>query len=338
MGDVERKILQVHDSFNKREPLWHEVLAVVHDENTAHVQLDVVVLLALALEHVERSAFRHEEHCAELEATLDREMLDLKVLLPVVGHGLVKCGVLSMLNLRWVAHPERLLRVELLPLGLDILDLLGLLWLVLLALVDFLNFGLVVTLLIVIIVRLIICDLLLLGLFSPKVDGVVDELGVLFNKVLETALLKVLHLILLHLENDARAAAKGLGLIWDNGEGPTSARLPAKLLILVVFRDDSHLLCHEVRGVETDSELPDHTNVTDACVEGLHESLGAGLGDSAEVVDEVCLGHANPSVLNGERVVGLVWDKTNAQLRGCLELRRVLDRLEPDFVQRIGCV
>merc|ERR1711871_1386514 len=213
MGDVERKILQVHDSFNKREPLWHEVLAVVHDENTAHVQLDVVVLLALALEHVERSAFRHEEHCAELEATLDREMLDLEVLLPVVGHGLVKCGVLSMLNLRWVAHPERLLRVELLPLVLDLLDLLGLLWLVLLALVDFLNFGLVVT-------------LLLLGLFSPKVDGVVDELGVLFNKVLETALLKVLHLILLHLENDARAAAKGLGLIWDNGEGPTSARLP----------------------------------------------------------------------------------------------------------------
>lgn len=51
-GDVEREILRVDDSLDKVEVLGDDVLAVVHDEDTANVQLDVVTLL-LALKEVE---------------------------------------------------------------------------------------------------------------------------------------------------------------------------------------------------------------------------------------------------------------------------------------------
>ena len=50
------------------EVLGDELVTVVHDEDSAHVQLDVVLLL-LVLEEVEGSAARHEEQSAELQLT-----------------------------------------------------------------------------------------------------------------------------------------------------------------------------------------------------------------------------------------------------------------------------
>jgi hypothetical protein len=51
-GDVERKILRVNDTLDEVEVLGDEVLAVIHDEDAADVELDVVALL-LRLEEVE---------------------------------------------------------------------------------------------------------------------------------------------------------------------------------------------------------------------------------------------------------------------------------------------
>ena len=53
-GDVERQVLGVDNTLDEVEVLGNEVLAVVHDENAANVELDVVALL-LALEEVEGS-------------------------------------------------------------------------------------------------------------------------------------------------------------------------------------------------------------------------------------------------------------------------------------------
>ena len=53
-GDVERKILGVDDTLYEVEVLRDKILAVVHDEDTADVELDVVALL-LGLEEIERS-------------------------------------------------------------------------------------------------------------------------------------------------------------------------------------------------------------------------------------------------------------------------------------------
>lgn len=52
--DVEGEILGVDDTLDEVEVLGDEVLAVVHDEDAANVELDVVALL-LGLEEVEGS-------------------------------------------------------------------------------------------------------------------------------------------------------------------------------------------------------------------------------------------------------------------------------------------
>jgi hypothetical protein len=53
--DVEREVFRVDDTLDEVEVLGDEVLAVVHDEDTADVELDVVALLLL-LEEVEGCA------------------------------------------------------------------------------------------------------------------------------------------------------------------------------------------------------------------------------------------------------------------------------------------
>jgi hypothetical protein len=53
-GDVEGEVLRVDDTLDEVEVLGNEVLAVVHDEDTADVELDVVALL-LRLEEIEGS-------------------------------------------------------------------------------------------------------------------------------------------------------------------------------------------------------------------------------------------------------------------------------------------
>lgn len=52
--------------------------------------------LLLGLEQVKGSTLRNVEHGLELELTLNREVLDGKVVLPVVGDGLVEAGVLLL--------------------------------------------------------------------------------------------------------------------------------------------------------------------------------------------------------------------------------------------------
>jgi hypothetical protein len=80
-------------TLDKVKILGNKVLAVVHDEDTTDVELDVVTLL-LGLEEVERRALRNEQNGLELELTLNREMLDSEVLLPIVAQALVERGVL----------------------------------------------------------------------------------------------------------------------------------------------------------------------------------------------------------------------------------------------------
>lgn len=56
-GDVEGEVLRVDDTLDEVEVLGDELLAVVHDEDTSDVELDVVALL-LGFEEIERSSAR----------------------------------------------------------------------------------------------------------------------------------------------------------------------------------------------------------------------------------------------------------------------------------------
>ena len=110
--DVEREVLRVDDTLDEVEVLGDEVLAVVHDKDAANVELDVVTLL-LRLEEVERRALGDEQDRLEFKLTLNREVLDREVVLPVVGERLVEGAVLLGRDVGRVASPERLRLVEL---------------------------------------------------------------------------------------------------------------------------------------------------------------------------------------------------------------------------------
>merc|ERR1719261_970370 len=336
-GDVERQVLRVDDALDKGQPLGDEVLAVVHDEDAAHVQLDVARVLLLRLEEVERRALRHEEDRGELELALDRKVLDREVLLPVVGERLVEGAVLLLGHLLGLARPDGLLLVHEVPLVRDLLDLLLLLLLLGLLLVDLLNLGLVavVLLLVVLLLVVVVIHLLVDGLLGPQRDRIVDKLRVLLDEVLEAALLEVLELVLLEVARDLRATAERLrlGVLLDR-ERAAGRRLPNVLLVVIVLRRDDDAVGDKVGRVEADAELANHVDVG-ARLHRLHERLRARLRNRAKVGDHLGLGHAHAGVNNRERVVRLVGDEANVELGVGVEDGLVGQRLVTDLVERI---
>ncbi|KAI6770984.1 hypothetical protein HG531_009839 [Fusarium graminearum] len=283
---VEREILRVDNTLDEAEPLRDEVGGVVSDEDTADVELDVVLGL-LGLEEIKGSALGNEEDGTELELTLDGEVLDSKVVLPVVGERLVEGSILLLGDVLGVASPDGLLLVELLLLDLGLLDLLGLGLLLLLIVIDLLDLGLLVITLLGDLLGLLIRNLLLGLLLDVEVDGVRDELGVLLDDLLDLALVQVVGLLLLEVEDDGGTTAKLLAAgVLSDGESTTSAGLPDVLLVIVVLGDDGDTVGNKVGGVETDTELTDHGNVGTGS-EGLHELLGTGAGNRTQVVDKV---------------------------------------------------
>jgi hypothetical protein len=108
---------------------------------------------------------------------------------------------------------------------------------------------------------------------NDKLNGVGDELGMLLDNVLDTLLLEVLCLIFLEVESDLGATTeRWVHSVEGDGEGTTRGRLPNILLIVVVLRDDLDPLRNEVSGIETDTELADHGNISSGA-ESLHKAL-----------------------------------------------------------------
>jgi hypothetical protein len=71
--------------------------------------------------------------------------------------------------------------------------------------------------------------------------------------------------------------------------------LPNVLLVVVVLGDHLHVVGHQVHRVEAHAELADEAHVT-ARGHLIKEGGGAGLGDGAQVVHQVRLGHAHALV------------------------------------------
>ncbi|KAK1237457.1 hypothetical protein MKX08_003082 [Trichoderma sp. CBMAI-0020] len=330
---VEGEILRVDNTLDEAQPLGNELGGVIGDEDTADVQLDVVLGL-LGLKQVKGSTLGDVEDGTELELTLDGEVLDTEVVLPVVGERFVEGSILLLGDVLGVASPDGLLLVELLLLDAGLLDLLGLglLLLALLLVINLLNLGLLVIVLLLDLLdfsSILIGDLLLGLLGDMEVDGVADELGVLLDDLLDAALVQVVSLLVLEVEDNGGTAAELLALgIGDDVEGATGARLPDVLLVIVVLGDDADTVGDQVGGVETNTELTNHGNIGTSG-QGLHELLGTGTGNGTQVVDKVL-------AMNGLGL--LVGDDVDAQVLARVELAGVGQRLVADLVQGIGGV
>ena len=151
-----RLTLRIDNTLDERKPLRHDILAIIHDEHTTNIQLNVVVLLLISpLKHIKGSPFRAKEHSLELQLSLDGKVLDGSMLLPIITDGLVEGRVLVLGDIVGLAHPEGLHVVEVFPFVGDFLDFLGLLFLLGFVFVDFFDLGLVVVALVFIVVVIV---------------------------------------------------------------------------------------------------------------------------------------------------------------------------------------
>lgn len=76
---------------------------------------------------------------------------------------------------------------------------------------------------------------------------------------------------------------------------------------------------------------PDH--VARSYLKGLHESLGARLGDGPQVVDQVGFGHSNSGVGQGQGALSFVGDDFNFQILATVQLGGISQAFIADFVQ-----
>ncbi len=88
------------------------------------------------------SPLRNVQNSLELKLSLNREVLDGKMIFPVVGQALVESAVFLGGDVLRITSPDRLGLVQLLVGNLLLLDRFLLLFLTLLVLIDFLDLGL----------------------------------------------------------------------------------------------------------------------------------------------------------------------------------------------------
>jgi hypothetical protein len=197
----------------------------------------------------------------------------------------------------------------------------------------------------------------LLNLFGhSELDGVGDELGVLFDDLLDLLLLQVLELVLLEEESDfSTTTERRIDSVGGDGESTTSSRLPNVLFIVVVLGDNLHTFGNKIGGVETNTELTNHGNISTRA-ESLHETLmrsdvrsflstkaqhregaylGAGLGNGTKVVDQIGFGHTNTGITDAENLVLLIGDEEDMEILLSVEDRGIGQGGIADFIESI---
>lgn len=167
------------------------------------------------------------------------------------------------------------------------------------------------------------------------------------------ALLKIFQLIFLEVQPDLSTATKGGSVrVASDGESAASRRAPNVLFVVVVFRDDFDSFGYEVGTVETNAKLTcqelesvsrqrgscgrftNHGDIS-AGHGGLHELFCARFRDCSKVIDEVCLGHANAGIANGENAVLLVRGDADVELLLGVEFGGILQGLIADLVKGV---
>merc|ERR1711892_1356932 len=91
--NVKRQILGVNNTLNKGQIVWNQILAIIRDEHSANIKLDVAFRL-LVFKLVKGSPLWNEQKCSEFKLTFNREMLYRKMFLPIIGKRFVEFSIL----------------------------------------------------------------------------------------------------------------------------------------------------------------------------------------------------------------------------------------------------
>merc|ERR1719326_369202 len=317
--DVQRQVVRVNNTLNPHQVARQEMVELVRDKHTADVELDVALpALSVAHVHVMGCALRNVQDRAELDVAFRIEVGVRERLKDVLANRLVERLVLLLRNVILGPKPDRLLRVDELPL---------------------LRF-VVLRLLLIVIVELLVVIAAHLGLRLLYIDRMAHELGVLGHDIRNLVPAQVFRGLLLEDHGDARPAAEGRSArVFDDRERAVRGRLPDVLLRWLVGRDGRkhHGVRDQERGVETDPELPDQPRriLFSTFLHRLQEVRGSRLRDRPKVVNQLLLGHAAPGVCDGERLRLLINLDTHAEFLVLTEVRRIRDRVEASFFQRV---
>jgi len=335
-GNVEGEVFGIDDTLDEGEVVGDEFVAIVHDEHSSDVEFDVIFFL-LGFEEVEGGSLGDVEDGLELKLTLHRELLHGKVVFPVIGQRLVKGGVLLLGDGFGLAHPDGL---ALILHFIFISDFFHFFLFLFLGFFFFFVFNFYFFTFLLLGFFLVVSDFLFSGLLHVQLNLEIDEFGVFLNNIFDFLFLDEFKVVRLQLQHDSSTSGHVESVIGGDSEGSSGGRLPTEgVFFLARTGIDHHLVGNQIGGVETHTELSDHTDVGSG-LEGLHESLGSGTGDGTEIVDHLLSGHSDTGILDGEGVVGTVGHHSDSErgFLGHLAGFGVSDGFVSDFVQSVGGV
>ena len=282
-ADVQRQILAVHHAADEAEVLGQQILAVVHNQHAAAVQLQAPLVI-LGVEIVGRLAGdiqQRLERDVALHVVVDgtQGFIVVKELVPVEGL------VLFFRDVLLVPLPDRHHGVQGLHLGVGLV----------LGRFIFLTLG-------VLVLRLLHGT----GLGDLHPDGVADIVGILADQAADFVLFQILGILFvlgvgLQGHDDVRAGGGLLGFL--NGIAVRTVGNPLPCPVLAVLPgDNGDGGSYHKGGIEAHAELADDIDVL-VLLHGLLEAQRAGFGDGAKVLDHFVLRHTDAVIGNGQGTV-----------------------------------
>ena len=159
------------------------------------------------------------------------------------------------------------------------------------------------------------------------------------HQISQPTFFQVLQHILLELENHSGSAGEWLGRVIVRGHGkrPPCTRFPTMGRVVIVLGHYCDGIGNQVCTVKPNTKLTNHTHIGTG-FQRLHKRLGPRLGNGSQMVNQIGLGHSNPTVFNRERAVGGIRNELDVQLWIGFQYRTVRQRLVPNLVQGIGCI
>ena len=312
-ADVQAQILTVHNALDKAEVVGQQVGALLHNHNTGGVQRQALLVLLGVV--VIGGGAGDEQQGGVGGRALGAAGDDTQRVGVVHELVLVELVVVLVFDFTLRALPDGHHAVQCFQLGV----------------------GLVLGL---VIVARILRLRLLAGFLTVHRDGEADVIAVLLDEVGDFVVFQILAVmvsvgVILHDQNDFGAdivlVGLGQGVALNAGGFP----LPGGILALGAG-NDGHFLGNHKGRVEADAELTDDVDIV-ALVLGL-EVKRAGLGDGAEVLFQLLLGHTDAVIADGQRAALLVGLDVDFQIILRDADGRVGQALEIALVAGVRCV
>ena len=296
-GHVQRQVFAIDHAAHKAQPRRQQVLAVVHDKDFLHVELEAVQCVVVP--DVERGLRRNVHEAPEFLGTFSVAVAPCGRFVGFVADDVVEILVLFFGDFLFALAPQGLLFVQ---------AFFGL----------FFDFALVV-----------------LGRFRVEVDAVANKAAVLLDDVLDFPFAGEVFGIFVVLQVQSNLGADLVERGFRNFEVAGAFGGPQVTLFFAgLEREDFDLLCDHEHGVETHTELADEIDAAlVAFLEVLDEVLGAATGDGTEAVDQVFLVHADTVVFDNDALAFLVHRDIDAELSAHREQVGVREREETALVE-----